>query len=512
MKKVIEGNELQEVMLEAVNILGNTVKKTLGPRGNNVLINNSETAPFITNDGATIARNIESDDSRINALLEIMKESSLKTNDLVGDGTTTTIVLLQNIINQGVKEIKNGKNPVILKKELIDSMNYVIDRIEEEKKAPKKRDFYEIATIAANDKEIGTITGEVFIKMNSKYAIQLEESTKEYTYYNQKKGYTIPIEAMSNIYFHHSPQIETKETYILIIRGYLNSLEQISNIINEIHLKNKSLIIIAEDFEITVQQELQAYYLTENLPIFLIKINEYPSRREKLEEDIAAITNANIKNIDYEKIYWEDLGNVKNSIFTSEEMIIISKINNKEKLINNLKKEYLSITSEYEKEFLEKRIAKLENGISTIYIGGTTKTEIKEKIMRYEDALCALEASKKGVVAGEGITFLKISSQINPTTIGEKILKETLELPFKTIMENAAITGKSIKERIIKTKYQTIYNFQSETLESINNTKILDSKEVIKTALKNAISIATMLLTTNSIVIREIPKYEKEIL
>ena len=260
MKKVISGEELSSVMSDAVKLLCDTVSSTLGPTGNNVLINSSETTPFITNDGVTIAKNIESDDERINTILEILKEASLKTNEMVGDGTTTTLVLLQSIFNLGLEEIKKGMNKIVLKNELLSCIDTIVNEINKLKKKPSKEDLLNIATTSSNDKEIAKKTTEVYLKMKSKQSIKLEESSNEETYYINKKGYNIEINNMSSMYFTKNKSIELKDTKILILKGYLDSLESISDIINDILVNDKNLIIFTEGYAETIKNEVLVYY------------------------------------------------------------------------------------------------------------------------------------------------------------------------------------------------------------------------------------------------------------
>ena len=407
MKNVISGEELQNVMSEAVNLLCDTVSTTLGPTGNNILINNSDTTPFITNDGVTIATNIESEDKRINTVLEIVKEASLKTNELVGDGTTTTLVLLQSIFNLGLEEINNGKNKIILKNELLSYMDKVVNEINNIKRSPKEEELLSIAVTSSNSYETGKIITDIFKKVKSKYSIKLEESNSELTYSINKKGYNISIKNISNLYFTKNKYIELKNAKVLILKGYLDNLESISNIINSSLENNDNLIIITEGIEDEIRNEVLVYYLN-NKNIFILEQDEYTSHRDKQEEDISYLTNATIKNIDYEEIYTTDLGRTDNIIINSDEIIFLNSNNCKE-LINKLNKELELCKSDYEKEFINSRISKLEEGITTIYVGGTTKTEKRERMMRFEDAISALETAKNGITIGEGITYLKVS-------------------------------------------------------------------------------------------------------
>lgn len=510
MKTVITGSELKNVMSEAVNLLCDTVTSTLGPTGNNILINNSDTTPFITNDGVTIATNIESDDKRINTILEIVKEASLKTNEVVGDGTTTTLVLLQSIFNLGLEEIAKGKNKILLKNELLSHMDEIVEKINNLKKKTSNKDLLSIAITSANDSEIGKITTEVFSKVKSKYSIKLEESNSELTYTINKKGYDIPINSLSSMYFSKAKEIELKDIYVLVLKGYLDSLESISDIINDILENNKNLIIFTEGINEQIKNEILVYYFN-NKNIFVVELEELASHRDKQEEDIKVLTDCSIKNIDYEEISFNDLGYIDSIVLKQEEVILLSDNENNNELINKLKEE-LNDTNDYEKEFINSRISKLEEGITTIYIGGVTKSERREKLMRYEDALCALESSKSGVVPGEGITYLRVSKSLESDDTGSLILKKSLEKPFEKVIDNLGLDYKEIKNDIIKNKYKIIYDYKIDNYINIDNSNIIDPVEVIIYAFKNALSIAAMLLSTSSLIINLDEKKEINIM
>ena len=502
MKQVISGDSLRKYILEAINLICNAVSSTLGPIGNNVLINSSDEPCFVTNDGVTIARNIESDNKIINSILEIVKEASLKTNELVGDGTTTTLVLLQSIYNEGIKKINNGKSPIILKNELNESLEKIIKEIDKVSRKPTKSELAFIAATSANDKNIGKFLSNIYFKMKSKYAIKLENGNKDKTYYEIKKGYNIEIDNISSIYFQNKDEIKLNNCYILCLKGYLSSLEQISDIINECITNNKNLIIFVDDVEKEVYQELLVYYLSYNKKIFVFTLTDYGLRKEKIQIDIENITKCIIKNIDYESISFDDLGSSDITINKNE--VIIYSDNDVKYYIEKLKKELKNTDSEYDKEFIGNRLSKLEKGNTIVYIGGKTKTEIKEKIMRYEDSLCALSVASNGIVLGCGITLLSISDKIKCETDSDEILKKVLIVPFVTISKNSGKDYKNILDDIKYNNYEYIYNFKNNELEKMDNTSVLDSKEVLICSLKTAISIASMLLTTNYLVINDI--------
>ncbi len=497
MKKVVSNDELKKVMLDGINLICDAVSSTLGPSGNNVLINKSDLAPFITNDGVTIAESICSEDERINSVLEIVKEASLKTNEVVGDGTTTTLVLLQSIYTLGLKEVLQGKNPIELKKELFALLDKIIIEIDKVKKEATEEDLINIATISAGDKEIGEYLAKLYLEIKN---IKIEEGKGSTTSYQINNGYNVNTSELNNVYFQKRDRMELKDCYILLLNGYLNDLESISNIINEGLDNNKNILIIASEYEESLKDELLIYYLQEHKNIFLVSVSEYGKKKEDIMKDIAYITNSKIKNVNYEDILWSDLGTSHNVIIKREEINITSDKDCAE-IINELKKEQDNCDDTYDKDFLEERIGKLSQKSATILVGGITSTEIKEKKMRMDDALCALKCACKGIVIGEGLTLLRVSELLNDNDIASRIIKESLTVPFYKILENSGISPLEIYKKIKDSQYKLIYNIEKEEFESIEESKIIDPYIVVIEALKNAVSIASMLLTTNYLVI-----------
>lgn len=503
MKKVLCNNELKKVMKDSVNMLCNAVASTLGPTGNNVLINNSEELSFITNDGVTIANYIESDNIEENTILEIVKEASLKTNELVGDGTSTTLVLLQSIFNNGLVEIEKGVNPILLKKELYKSLNYVINELNKLKMKPSKKDLNMIASISANDKQIGDIVYEVYSKVNNVHSIKIEQSNGIETYYEIKKGYSIDIDFLSSIYFKNINSIKLNNCLVLVLKGYLDNLESISSLINNVFSNDKDMVIFVEDMDDIIKQEVLSYYINNKKNIFIVKLSEYGIRRDSIENDISILSGCNIKNINIELVDYNDLGSIDSVIISKEEINLLTNKDNSNKLLDSIKEELNTNMSDYDLDFIYERISKLDKGIAHIYVGGITKTEIKEKIMRFEDSIHAIDVANNGIIPGEGLTLLKISSYMKCNNTGDYIMKKALEVPFNTIINNIGKNINDIKRKIISYNYTKIYNYEIDDLEDISISSILDPIDVVINSIKNSISIAAMLLTTNYLVINE---------
>ena len=501
MKKVVSSSELKNKMVDCVNMLCDAVSSTLGPTGNNVLISNSDSSSFITNDGVTIASNIESDDSCSNAILDIIKEAALKTNELVGDGTTTTLVLLQSIFNQGVDMINNGYNAITLKYELYDSLDNVLKILSSLKRKPTNSDLLSIASVSTNDLEMGKYIYDLYIKMKNRYAIKIMEGYSEDTYYNIKKGYIIDINGISSLFFNNKKSIELNYCDVFVVKGFISSMEQISEIINEGVINNKNIIIFAEDYERHIEEELLAYYLTENIRIIIISISEYGSHRDMIFNDLSILSGCAIKNIEYEKVYYSDCGVFSNILINNGDLIISFDKDRAVKLRNLITKELSCVNSEYDKEFIMKRLCMINKGIAYLYVGGITKTEIKEKIMRFEDGLCALASAESGVCLGEGVTLMNVSNLIGDVSCGDKIIKNALCIPFNKIIENIGLDPSKIKNEIVNHNYKKVYNYINNTYEE--SSSILDPFLVLSTCCKNAVSIASILLTTNYLVVCE---------
>jgi len=507
MKKVVCGDELKRKIDDAIDLMCNAVSSTIGPVGNNVLVNIDDDTPFITNDGVSIARAIEDEDMVTNTILEIIREASLKTNEVVGDGTTTTLVLVQSLYKEGRKLIDEGINPIILKNNMNNILNKLINNLQRIKKIPKKNNLEDIACISTNDNYLGKFVSDVFSKMKSKAAIRLEESYDMNVSYIIRKGYSFDIEEISYLYFKECEEIVLKECYVLILRGYLESLDDISDIINEGILRSKNIIILVSDYNNELNNEVVLYYLRENINIFVFKVAEYGSRREDILEDLSVISSTSIKNIGIDDLEWNLLGNVQEVIISKENVIFINDNNSVLERIDNLKKKLMKTTSQYEKDFLSLRIAKMENGIATIYVGGNTSTEAREVMMRIEDALCSLEVASNGVVPGEGVSLLYIANMLDDDEYSE-MFKNALSIPFKKIIENAGIDSSLILNNIKNADYKLVYNINKGCYEDIFDTGIIDSYMVVCESIRNAISISSLLLTTNYIVIND--KYSKE--
>lgn len=503
LKKVISGKSLRDKMNEAISTLCDTVKTTLGPKGSNVIIDHSSFSPFITNDGVTIAENIESEDQVINTILELAKEASIKTNEKVGDGTTTTLVLLQSIYNNGVKLIDEGVNPIIIKRELDNALYKIIEEIKKYSRIPNEKELRNIARVSANDKEIGDNVSEVFLKIKNKEGIFVKEGNDEVTTTNYLNGYYLNTHLASPYFLKDLKELYYEKSYLLLIDNYLDNLEDIANLINKVIIQNKNIIIIAKDYSDTLVNEVVTLNIDNNINIVLLKNPEYGIRQISLLKDLALITNAQIiEKLDY--IDGTRLGIIKNIKINNEETIIgFDKLDEIVNKINELESEKNNTENDINLDFINKRIAMLDSGMAEILVGDKTVTARREKKMRYDDALWAINSSIKGVLPGSGIILLKISDTLENDNYGDLILKNALKSPFEQIMYNAGLNSEQIFNYIKETGYNVVYNINSMAYENIQNTEIMDSTNVVINSLMSSVSIASMLLTTTSIVVNE---------
>lgn len=504
MKKVITGEELNVCKLKAIELLCGTVKNTLGPRGCNAIIDHSMFSPFITNDGVTIAKNIESEDERINTILTLAKEASIKTDETVGDGTTTTLVLLESIFKNGLKKIKEGINPNVLKKELEEATIEIIEKIKTESKEPTKDNYFHIASIAANDTSIGKLISSVYLKLNNPDAIKILESSNTETYFKIIHGYTFETVLASPYFLNNKQEINYKDSYLLIINKEINDIAEISEVINYLIDKKRPAVFLATDYTDEVINEVLSLNFNNITNVTLLKTPEYGLHAISLLNDLETISQSKIVKIT-DEININNLGKCQNIKIDKNEVVISSdpKNNKVSKLIEKIKGELTSEQDTYEQDFLKNRLAKLTNGVGIIYVGASTTTEAREKKMRFDDAMWALKSTRDGVLPGSGVILLKIKENLTAKNNGYEILKESLDKPFRQILDNVGIDNLSIYKKIKESNYNLVYNVLEEKFENVTSTCVIDPTSVVINALKNASSIAGMLLTTTSLIINE---------
>lgn len=503
MKKIVSGKNLQNKMMEAINLLCDTVKVTLGPKGSNVIIDHTNFSPFITNDGVTIAESIESEDEVINVILELAKEASIVTNESVGDGTTTTLVILQSLFNLSMDLINNGKNPILLKKELYDELDKILKILEKEKKPVNDKVVYNVAKIASSDDDIAKVVSDIFLKIPYKEAISIKEVDNPLLNVNYYSGYKFQSILASPLLLKDQLSLTYENSLVIIIDDVLNNLENISVILNEVFNTKKSLIIIASDFSQYVVNDIMSYVLNDEINCLLIKISDYGMKLRAIEKDIEIISGAKIANSELD-VTVQNIGRFKNIFVTKDEVRIDFASNDAlNQYVLSIKNELKELQDDFLKDFYLKRMSMFCNGTAQIEIGGYTKTELKEKRMRLDDALCAVYSSNEGVLTGGGVTLLKISNKLSGNNDVNLIWKKSLEVPFKQLMNNSGLDYKSIKKELEQKDFNLVYNISTSSFEKYNESYVIDSYKVVVNSLINACSIVSMLLTTSSLVINE---------
>lgn len=503
MRKIVSGKILQDKMREAINLLCDTVKSTLGPKGSNVIINHTNFNPFITNDGVTIAESIESDDEVINVILELAKEASIVTNSSVGDGTTTTLVILQSLFNLSMDLIESGENPIIVKNQLHDGLQKILKSIEKEKKPVNDKMIYNIAKVASGDDEMASLVSDVFYKIPYKEAVTIKEVDDLVLKVNYYNGYQFQSILASSLLLKDQKSLSFNDCIVLIIDDVLSDLENISVVLNEVFDTKKCLVIIANDFSQYVVNDITSYVLNGELNCLLVKISDYGLRLRIIEKDLEVLSGAKIVNKESE-ITVQHLGRFKN-IFITQDIFRIDFIIDEsiKQYISFVQSELEELEEDYLKEFYLQRISMFSKGTAQIEIGEYTKTALREKRMRLDDALCAVYSSNEGVLVGGGVTFLKVSSRIKEDNVVNKIWKKSLEEPFKQLMLNSGLDYENIKNEIEQEDFNLVYNIYNNSFEENDKTYIVDSYKVVINSLINACSIASILITTTSLVINE---------
>lgn len=522
-KKVLYGIDAIKKLESGADKLANAVKITLGPKGRNVVLERKYSTPLITNDGVTIAREIILDDNCENLGAALLKEASIKTNDLAGDGTTTACVLAQSIIKEGIKNCTAGANPIILKKGIKKAVDVAVEKLQEiSTPINSNKEIFQIASISAADEEIGELIAKAFERVGKDGVISVEEGK---TLKNElkivegmqfDKGYISPYMVTDN----QKMQATLNNAYILITDFKISSTQDILPVLEQVSQSGYSLLIIAEDYENEVINNLVLNKLHGLLNVVAVKCPAFGDRRTALLNDIAIVTggnfitsemHSNLKNLSI-----ADLGFAK-SVKVGKDSTTICGVNGDlEKITaraNEIKGQLSLCDNDFDKEELERRLAKLIGGIAVISVGSATEVELQEKKLRIEDAISATKSAvEEGVVAGGGVALLNcindIDNLINTLNGDEKtgaeIIKHTLSAPILQIAENAGVDGSVVKYNILKGQannpnygYNALTNRYVDMLED----GVIDPTKVTRCALENAASIASTLLTTTVLVV-----------
>ena len=525
-KEIKFGEDARKKLLDGVNKLADTVKVTLGPKGRNVVLDKSFGAPLITNDGVTIAKEIELDDPFENMGARLVKEVSTKTNDVAGDGTTTATVLAQSMIKEGVKNVAAGGDPMAIKRGMDKAVEAATLGLKEISSVVNgKEDIARVASISANNDEIGNLISEAMEKVSKDGVITIEESKTSNTELSVVEGMQFDKGYVSPYMVTDTEKMEAiiDNPYILITDKKISNIQEILPLLENLMQSSGKLVIICDDIESEALSTLILNKLRGVLNVVAVKAPGYGDKRKEMLQDIAILTGGEIitsdLGLELKDTTIEQLGRAKQIKVQKENTIIVDGLGDKEKIserVNQIKAQLAEEKSEYETEKLQERLAKIAGGVAVIGVGAATEIEMKEKKLRIEDALSATKAAvEEGIVAGGGTALVNIMPAVEKCLndlseeekIGAKIVLKALEEPVRQIATNAGLEGAVILNKIKQSEQGIGFNAAKEEYVDMKKAGIVDPTKVTRSALQNAASIASMILTTESVVT---DKKEKE--
>ena len=524
-KDVYFGSDARDRMLRGVNILANAVKVTLGPKGRNVVIEKSFGAPRSTKDGVTVAKEIELSDRFENLGAQLIREVASKTNDKAGDGTTTATVLAQAIVTEGLKSVAAGMNPMDLKRGVDKAVAKVVEEIKTSaKKVTTNAEIGQVGTISANgDTEVGEMIARAMEKVGNEGVITVEEAKTAETELDVVEGMQFDRGYLSPYFITNAEKMEAdlEEPLILLFEKKLSSLQPLLPVLEAVVQSGRPLLIIAEDVEGEALATLVVNKLRGGLRVAAVKAPGFGDRRKAMLEDIATLTGGQLISEDLgiklETVTLEMLGKAKKVTITKDDTTIVDGSGNKadiEGRISQIKKQIEDTTSDYDKEKLQERLAKLAGGVAVIRVGGSTEVEVKEKKDRVDDALNATRAAvEEGIVPGGGVALLKASRVLDgfkgdndDQEAGVAIVRRALQAPIRQIAENAGVEGSIVVGKVMENASPT-FGFNAQTEEYVDMVKagVIDPAKVVRTALQDAASVAGLMITTEAAVV-EAPK------
>ncbi|NYB72562.1 chaperonin GroEL [Sedimentibacter hydroxybenzoicus DSM 7310] len=527
MAKIIKFNEdARRSMEKGVNALADTVKVTLGPKGRNVVLNKTFGSPVITNDGVTIAREIELSDPYENMGAQLVKEVATKTNDVAGDGTTTATLLAQAIIREGLKNVAAGANPMILKKGIQKAVESAVAELKNATKSVEtSEEIAQIASVSAGDEEIGKLIADAMDKVGKDGVITVEESKTMGTELTVVEGMQFDRGYLSAYMVTNTEKMEAvlENPYILITDKKITNIQEILPILEQIVQTGRSLVIIAEDIEGEALATLVVNKLRGTFNCVAVKAPGFGDRRKEMLRDIAILTGGQVISeelgYDLKEATIDMLGNAGTVKIDKENTIIVNGSGSQDEIaerVKQIKAQWEESTSDFDKEKLQERLAKLTGGVAVINVGAATETEMKDKKLRIEDALNATRAAvEEGLVSGGGVALLsttKAVAEIAETLTGDaktgaRIIEKALEEPVRQIAANAGLEGSVIVEKVKNSEKGIGFDALNERYVNMIEAGIVDPTKVVRSALQNASSVASMLLTTEAAVADE-PKEE----
>jgi chaperonin GroEL len=517
-KQIIFSEDARQAVKRGVNILAEAVKVTLGPKGRNAVLDKGFGSPVITNDGVTIAKEIELEDKFENLGAQIVKEVATKTNDVAGDGTTTATLLAQNIVNEGMKNIAAGANPMALRRGIEKGVEAVVEALRKSAKPVSGKDeMAQVASISANDLEIGQLIAEVMDKVGKDGAITVEESQTLGFEHEIVEGMQFDQGYISQYMMTDASRQEAviENPYLLMTDKKISSIQDILPMLEELAKSGKKdLVIIAEDVEGEALATLVVNKLRGVLNVLAIKAPGFGDRRKEMLQDIATITGGQVVSedlgVELKSVTFDMLGRARKVVADKDKTTIVEGAGSPDKIkarIEQIKMQIAKSTSEYDKEKLEERLAKLAGGVGVIKVGAATEVEQKEKQHRVEDAVSATKAAvEEGIVAGGGVALVDAISVLDQVkvqgdeSVGVKILRRALEEPLRQIATNAGKDGGVIVEEIRKMEKGVGYDAALDRFVNMIEAGVIDPLKVTRSALQNAASAAAMLLTMETAV------------
>ena len=518
-KQIKFGEDARKSLLEGVNKLADTVKVTLGPKGRNVVLDKSFGAPLITNDGVTIAKDIELEDKFENMGARLVKEVSEKTNDVAGDGTTTATVLAQSMIKEGVKNVAAGADPMAMKRGIDKAVNSAVEELKKiSVPVNGKEDIARVASISANNDEVGELIAEAMEKVSKDGVITIEESKTSNTELNVVEGMQFDKGYVSPYMVTDTEKMEAvvDNPYILITDKKISNIQEILPLLENLMQQSGKLVIICDDIEGEALSTLVLNKLRGVLNVVAVKAPGFGDKRKAMLQDIAILTGGEVitsdLGLELKDTQIEQLGRARQVKVQKENTIIVDGSGDKQQIadrVGQIKAQINETKSEYDKEGLQERLAKMAGGVAVIEVGAATETEMKDKKLRIEDALSATKAAvEEGIVAGGGTALINVAPAVEKTVneliggekLGATIVLKALEEPVKQIARNAGLEPAVIADNVKKSEVGVGFDASKEEYVDMKKSGIVDPTKVTRSALQNAASIASMVITTESLV------------
>ncbi len=518
-KEIKFGADARKALEAGVNKLADTVSVTIGPKGRNVVLDKSYGAPLITNDGVTIAKEIELEDGFENMGAQLVKEVATKTNDVAGDGTTTATVLAQAMINEGMKNLAAGANPIILRKGMQKATDCAVDAIQSmSQKLSGKDQIAKVAAISAGDEKVGEMVADAMEKVSNDGVITIEESKTMLTELSLVEGMQFDRGYVSAYMCTDMDKMEANldDPYILITDKKISNIQEILPLLEQVVQSGAKLLIIAEDLEGEALSTIVLNKLRGTFQVVAVKAPGYGDRRKDMLNDIAILTGGTViteeLGLELKETTLDQLGRAKSVKIQKENTVIVDGAGSKEDIearVSMLKKQIEETTSDFDREKLQERLAKLAGGVAVIRVGAATETEMQEKKLRMEDALNATRAAvEEGIIAGGGSAYIHAAKDVEKLAdtlegdekTGARIILKALESPLFKIAQNAGMEGSVIISKVCESKVGIGYDALADKYVDMVESGILDPAKVTRSALQNATSVASTLLTTESVV------------